>query len=255
MNIMENLQYAVIGKFSCGCPELDELRRIIPKQCNIKGACQIGLLRHRHVLMRFELFEDFVNMMSKPSYYITDNAGLYYLMRPLIYDEKFRVDEETSQAMAWISFHDLWSTFFGREAIFSLASAVGKPIQLDTTTINKTRPSCASVKVQLDLLGDLPKFVELEIENEEKTSSRVEKVKVVYDMLPKYCKRCKLQGHNEEECRILHPELRKQEHNANMELKDKELSKPSRFLKKQWNLPTKDSSETLIRRLLLRAWN
>ncbi|KAH0725267.1 hypothetical protein KY284_001132 [Solanum tuberosum] len=32
MNIMENLQYAVIGKFSYGWPELDELRRIIPKQ-------------------------------------------------------------------------------------------------------------------------------------------------------------------------------------------------------------------------------
>ncbi|KAH0706296.1 hypothetical protein KY285_012268 [Solanum tuberosum] len=251
---MENLQYAVIGKFSYGWPEWDELRRTIPKQCNIKGACQIGLLRHRHVLMRFELFEDFVNIMSKPSYYITDNAGFYYPMRPLIYDKKFRVDEETSQAMAWISFPDLWPTFFGREAIFLLASAVGKPIQLDTATIKKTRPSCARVKVQLELLGDLPKYVELESDNEEKTSSSVEKVKVVYDMLPKYCRRCKLQGHNEEECRILHPKLRKQQHHTNMGGKDKEVIKSPRFTKNSGTRPTEDSSETQIWRLLLQAW-
>ncbi|KAG5631300.1 hypothetical protein H5410_003017 [Solanum commersonii] len=125
MNIMQNLQYVVVGKFSYGWSELDELRRIIPKQCNIKGACQIGLLRHRHVLMRFELFEDFVNMMSKPSYYITDNARLYYPMRPLIYDEKFRDDEETSQAKAWISFPDLWPTFFWERTYFFICISSG----------------------------------------------------------------------------------------------------------------------------------
>lgn len=37
MNIIENLQYAVIGKFSYGWPSLEELRSQIPKQCNIKG--------------------------------------------------------------------------------------------------------------------------------------------------------------------------------------------------------------------------
>ncbi|KAH0729949.1 hypothetical protein KY289_001137 [Solanum tuberosum] len=159
MNIMENLQYVVIGKFSYECLELDELRRIIPKQCNIKGACQIELVMKHH-----RLWHGYPSLIF----------GLF---------------------------------FFGIQAIFSLASA----------------------------MGDIPKFVELDIENEETISSRVEKVKVVYDMLSKYYNRCKLQGPNEEECIILHPELRKQEQNADMELNDKELSKPSRFLTKQWN--------------------
>lgn len=44
------------------------LRRVpIPKQCNIKGECKIGLLRSRHILIRFVSIEDFVNMMSKTS--------------------------------------------------------------------------------------------------------------------------------------------------------------------------------------------
>ncbi|KAH0698548.1 hypothetical protein KY284_012763 [Solanum tuberosum] len=111
--------------------------------------------------------------------------------------------------MAWISFRDLRTTFFVKESLFSLASAIWKPIHLDMATINKTRPSCARVKVQVDLLVDLPKFVELEIEDPISQSSRVERIKVLYDVLPKYCKKCKLQGHNEDDCRVLHPELKK----------------------------------------------
>lgn len=51
---------------------------------------------------------------------------------------KFNIEEETTQAMAWISFPDLKPTYFVKESIFSLASAVGKPLHLDMATINKT---------------------------------------------------------------------------------------------------------------------
>ncbi|KAH0748476.1 hypothetical protein KY290_027708 [Solanum tuberosum] len=60
-------------------------------------------------------------------------------------------------------------------------------------------------------MADLPKFIELEVVNEVTKTSRVEKVHIQYDMLPKYCKHCRLQGHDENDCRVLHPELRKSE--------------------------------------------
>ncbi|KAG5631408.1 hypothetical protein H5410_003125 [Solanum commersonii] len=145
--------------------------------------------------------------------------GYSYLMRTLIYDEKFNIDEETTQAMAWISFPDSKPTLFIKESIFSLANAFGKPLQLDSSTINKTISSCDRVKVQVDLLGDLPKFVELEVVNGVKTTSRIEKGKVQYDMLS-YCKDCKLQGHEEQECQILHPELRRYENEKGKEIEE-----------------------------------
>ncbi|WMV38519.1 hypothetical protein MTR67_031904 [Solanum verrucosum] len=43
MNQIERLQYAVIGKFTFDWADLDELRKIIPQQCRVKGSCQIGL--------------------------------------------------------------------------------------------------------------------------------------------------------------------------------------------------------------------
>lgn len=53
-------------------------------------------------------------------------------------------------------------------------------------TINKTRPSSARFKVQVDLLADFPKYVELEMVNAENEASRVEKIHNQYDMVPKY---------------------------------------------------------------------
>ncbi|KAG5615463.1 hypothetical protein H5410_015287 [Solanum commersonii] len=55
--------------------------------------------------------------------------------------------------MTWISFSDLKPTYFVKEPLFSLATAVRKPLHLDMAIINKTRPNCARVKVQVDLLG------------------------------------------------------------------------------------------------------
>lgn len=87
-------------------------------------------------------------------------------MRTLIYDTRFKIDEETTKAMAWISFPNLLPTSFVKDSLFSLASAIGEPLQLDLATINKTRPSCARVKVLVDLLATTPKEVIMDIENE-----------------------------------------------------------------------------------------
>ncbi|WMV29183.1 hypothetical protein MTR67_022568 [Solanum verrucosum] len=108
MNKIENLQYVVVGKFTYDVADLEELRLIIPKQCNIKGDCQIGLiLLNKHILIRLTQHADFVNLISKGAYYIECNDGYSYLMRTLIYDARFNINEETTMSMAWISFPNL----------------------------------------------------------------------------------------------------------------------------------------------------
>ncbi|KAH0709534.1 hypothetical protein KY284_010961 [Solanum tuberosum] len=63
-------------------------------------------------------------------------------------------------------------------------------------TSNKTRPSCARVKVEVFLLGQFPKRVNVGIKK--KTCEIVSKwITIKYNYLPKYCRNCKLQGHNE----------------------------------------------------------
>lgn len=135
---------------------------------------------------------------------------------------RFKIEEETSKAMAWISFPNLLPTYYVKEALFSLASAVGKHIHLEMATINKTRPTCAKVKVLVDLLSELSRTARMDIVNEETGEVRIETVNIKYEYLPKYCSECKLQGHDIMDCRILHPELKttkveeKQEKRANI---------------------------------------
>ncbi|KAH0669905.1 hypothetical protein KY285_024047 [Solanum tuberosum] len=137
--------------------------------------------------------------MSKNIYYIADKEEYSYPMSPLIYDAKLKVDSETTQVIAWIYFPEHNPTYFVKETLFSLAIVVRKPQHLDLVTINKTRPSCARVKVQVDLISIFPKFVEMEIVHTSTKESRVEQ-----------SQNCKLQGHNQIECRVAHPDLMKE---------------------------------------------
>lgn len=55
MIINENLQFAVTSKFSYGWPEITNLRRLIPKYCELKGECKVGLLSSRYILIHASL--------------------------------------------------------------------------------------------------------------------------------------------------------------------------------------------------------
>lgn len=104
-------------------------------------------------MIRPLLFEDFMNLTSKCVYYIKDKDGMSYQMRPLIYDSRFKLNEETPLAMVWILFPKLLPSFFVKECLFTLASAVRKALQMDMATINKTMPCCDIIKVLFDLLA------------------------------------------------------------------------------------------------------
>ncbi|KAH0658017.1 hypothetical protein KY289_026765 [Solanum tuberosum] len=135
MIVNENLEYAVIGKFSYGWPDIQDLRKLIPKQCELKGDCNIGLLSNRHVLIRATLLEDYVHLLSKP---------------------------------------------------------------VDMATKNQTRPSCARVKVEVDLLKEFPKRIKIGMRMQNKEV--VEKwITIKYDYVLKYCQTCMIQGHNEDD--------------------------------------------------------
>lgn len=96
INFNEGLQFTVVGKFSYCWLDLEDFKIQLSKQLNIKGDCKIRLLRNRHILMRFDRMEDFFNVLAKKMYYINARDGHSYQMRPLIYDAKFKMDEETT---------------------------------------------------------------------------------------------------------------------------------------------------------------
>ncbi|KAK4373753.1 hypothetical protein RND71_009137 [Anisodus tanguticus] len=201
----EELDFAVVGKFSYGLPDFQGLSNSIPTQCELKGQVQVGLLCNRHILIRCSMLEDYVALLSKPVWQIKEK-NQYHPMRTFKWETWFKPDEETSIAMSWISFSGLPPNYFGESTLFSLASKVGKPITIDAATRNKTRPSCAKVKVEVDLLKEHPKRIQIHVAKGKEIQSKWFSIR--YDHLPNYCKTCKLQGHDEIGCWLLNPNLK-----------------------------------------------
>jgi len=198
--IEEGLHQAVILKFSYGKPDIQELRQLIPKQFDIKGYCNVGQLEFRHILVRFDLFEDYVQVLSRSTGYVKAKGDEFFF-RTFPWTLGFNPREETSRAVAWISLPDLPANFFAKKSLLSIASAVGKPLAIDKATQDRTRPSTARVKVLINLLNKHPKRVRINIVD--KNSGRIVEhyQQIVFDNLPEYCTCCKHQGHDENSCR------------------------------------------------------
>ncbi|KAK4348318.1 hypothetical protein RND71_031073 [Anisodus tanguticus] len=179
----EELEFIVVAKFSYEFPDFQGLSNSIPTQCELKGRVQVGLLCNRHILIRCSMLEDYVALLSKPIWQIKEK-NQFHPMRTFKWETWFNPDEETSTAMAWISFLGLPPSFFGESTLFSLASAVGKPISIDAATRNKTRPSCAKVKVEVDLLKEHPKQIQIHVAKGKEIQSKWFPIR--YDYLPKY---------------------------------------------------------------------
>ncbi|KAK4730130.1 hypothetical protein R3W88_023118 [Solanum pinnatisectum] len=146
-----------------------DLRKIFTQHFEIKRDCNLGLLDHRHVLVRLSNQKDFVEVYSKAISFITvKQKGM---------NNQY-------------------------QSLFSLASAVGTPLQVDKVTTGKSRPNVARVKVEVNLLSYLPNRVRMFFKDEKTSVVKEVLQKLFYDKLPSYCTTCKHQGHKEEECRL-----------------------------------------------------
>ncbi|KAK4337519.1 hypothetical protein RND71_042006 [Anisodus tanguticus] len=180
------------------------LEAAIPKQCGLKAEVRIGLLCDRHVLIRCTIGEDFDTLMSRQTFEIKEKSRPY-LMRTFKWDVSFNPAEESRFAYGWISFPGLSPHYYGESTLFSLAAAVGSPIAIDAATLNKTRPSCARVKVEFDLLKSHPPHVVIQVGEGDGITTELQKIR--YDFKPKYCTNCKLQGHDVDGCWNLKPSI------------------------------------------------
>lgn len=79
----QGLQLAVWGKLPYGKPVIQELRKAIPIQCEIKGPYSIGLIQDTHVLIKLSLMEDYIHLLSKPAFYLKAQRDFWQMRKPL----------------------------------------------------------------------------------------------------------------------------------------------------------------------------
>ncbi|KAG5572355.1 hypothetical protein H5410_062121 [Solanum commersonii] len=78
-----------------------------------QGRCLVGWLAHRHILVRFDRYDDYVLAAAKTVQYLLYN-GLQKRFRVFPWTIGFNPKEETSRAFVWISFPNLPPKLFAK---------------------------------------------------------------------------------------------------------------------------------------------
>ncbi|CAI9108595.1 OLC1v1008239C1 [Oldenlandia corymbosa var. corymbosa] len=144
-------QLSLVGKFSYGLPKMEEIHTEF-KKIGFNGGYTLGLMNPRHILIRFEEEDDYQRCWIRTFWNIAS-----FSMCILNWTLGFRFEEDPLVVSIWLSLYDLPVEFMHPEVIFSMASAIGQPLKVDTPTVNITRPSVARFCVEVDLMKDLPK--------------------------------------------------------------------------------------------------
>lgn len=85
---------------------------------------------------------------------------------------------------------DLPPNFIAKESIFSIALVIGKPLTKNMATKNQTRPSCAMVKLDVDLVVKLPQRVRINEEDDVTGEVKSKWIQIQYDYMTKHYKEC-----------------------------------------------------------------
>ncbi|KAL9224821.1 hypothetical protein vseg_000821 [Gypsophila vaccaria] len=132
----------------------------------------------------------------KAGHFLFDNKPL--IVKP--WSENMELHKTTVQVVpVWVQLHGLPIKFWGK-SLPKIAGLVGKFLQTDKATENRTKLACARTMVEMSVDQQCPDQLKFKDE-----VGNVQTVEVVYEWKPITCKLCKGMGHAEEECRKAKP--------------------------------------------------
>ncbi|KAL0401939.1 UNVERIFIED_CONTAM: hypothetical protein Slati_4223800 [Sesamum latifolium] len=216
--LASRLKFSLVGKFSHGLPNLNFLRNRIIK-LGLKGTVNVGRLNFKHVLIRLNNEEDFSRLWLRGEWTF-DN----FHMRVFKWSPDFDPQTESPIAPVWIKLPGLPVHLFEKNALFTFAAKIGKPLRMDEPTADLSRPDLARVCVEIDLTAPKVQTVHLQI------NGKTYRQQVVYENCPPYCTFCNHLGHDMSACIS--------KHHPGINHTDKE-PRPTELLDKDWDAENK----------------
>lgn len=144
--LSKHFRFALIGKFSHGCPSIERSRQIITK-LGLKGSFALGHLDPKHMLIKFQHEGDFNRIWLKEIWFLDCLP-----MKVFRWNLDFRPDVESLIAPVWISLPNLPLFLFDKQCLLSVGRLISHPLTLDAPTTNLSSPSVARICVEVDLL-------------------------------------------------------------------------------------------------------
>ncbi|XP_071933880.1 uncharacterized protein [Coffea arabica] len=103
----------------------------------------------------------------------------------------FNVNQESSIIPLWVLLPSLPLHFFDKKYLFKLGSLIGRPLQVDSATLNLKRPSVTRLLVEVDVAkSTAPRIWIGDVDDGHWQ-------KVEYEEWPKFCSFCEKVGHSD----------------------------------------------------------
>lgn len=65
--------------FTYGKPVIQDLCKVIPIQCELKGSYSIRLIENSHVLIKLSVMEDYIHLLSKLAFYLKAQGDMWQM--------------------------------------------------------------------------------------------------------------------------------------------------------------------------------
>ncbi|KAL9224945.1 hypothetical protein vseg_000921 [Gypsophila vaccaria] len=156
---------------------------------------KISFLPNGIFLVRFRTL-DMKEQVLKAGHFLFDDKPL--IVKP--WAKNMELHKTAVQVVpVWVQLHGLPIKFWGK-SLPKIAGLVGKLLQTDKATENKTKLTYARTLVEMSVDQQCPDQIKFMDE-----MGNVQTVEVIYEWKPITCKLCKGMGHAGEECRKANP--------------------------------------------------
>lgn len=186
---------AIVAKTPAGRPPYHDIRAHLMQRFRFKRDFTLSALDGRHMLLRFQDHEDYLQVLLKDSLFI--HGKPFWFSKWTL---NFRPDEDSPVVPVWMDFPGLPPNFYISGMLQSIACSIGPVLQIHRNTTSLTRTDAARVCVQMDVSKKRPERVWVGV------GSNGFWQPIEYPTWPLFCPACRHLGHDASKCKRKSPQ-------------------------------------------------
>ncbi|VFQ66064.1 unnamed protein product [Cuscuta campestris] len=167
-------KHALVAKFHSR-PSFSVMQSFMQK-LGLLGAFDIAILSSKSFLLNFQKEEDYIRLFLRRVWRVFGSTMALSKWSPTLSQ-----GIESSVLPIWIAFPNLPIHLHDKRALHLLASSIGHPLQVDSCTLNFSRPQLARCCVEVDITNLPPGKIHGKHDEEELV------INFYYENVPSYC--------------------------------------------------------------------
>ncbi|RAL44323.1 hypothetical protein DM860_017429 [Cuscuta australis] len=187
--LYSNFKFALVGRAGRFI-NLHDIKSFL-EGTGYQGGFRLRRLLNNDVLFIFNKEEEYLRFFIRGTWTI-NNIKLYVFK----WTPDYCSHQDCSIVPIWVTISNLPSHFINFEALFTIASTLGKPCLLDSQTLNLIRIREARCCIEIDIANPLPPNIHLRI------GPRDLILPCKFEGVPGYCKHCHKLGPTKFLCKI-----------------------------------------------------